>query len=154
MLKMLERIILKDIKINIIAESRLGNIEADPSQIEQVIMNLIINAKEAIPKGGHLDIKTKNVVIGKEYTKVNPYAKPGKYVLITISDTGCGMSGGVKNNIFEPFFTTKESGEGAGLGMITVYGIIKQNKGYIDIYSEPNKGSTFKIYIPLYLHKR
>jgi signal transduction histidine kinase len=146
--KMLKRIILKDIKINIVAESQLGNIMADPSQIERMIMNLIINAKEAMPKGGNLDIETKNVVIGKEYSKVHPYAKKGKYVLITISDTGCGMPEEVKDNIFEPFFTTKESGKGAGLGMTTVYGIIKQSNGFIDVFSQPNKGSTFKIYLP------
>ncbi len=120
-------------------------IEADPAQIEQVLMNLIVNAKDAMPNGGEIIIETKEIEFDKQYSDI----KPGKYVLITVSDTGEGIDKNILPKIFDPFFTTKEQGKGTGLGLATVYGIIKQHNGYIHVYSEKGKGTTFKIYLPV-----
>ncbi len=119
-------------------------VEADPAQIEQVLMNLIVNAKDAMPKGGEIIIETKEIEFDQQYSDI----KPGKYVLIMVSDTGEGIDKDVLSKIFDPFFTTKEQGKGTGLGLATVYGIIKQHNGYIHVYSEKGKGTTFKIYLP------
>lgn len=148
MQKMLERLIGEDIKILTNLSSALGRIKADPGQIEQVIVNLSVNARDAMPHGGTLTIETSNVYLDERFARQQFPAETGHFVLLAISDTGTGMSREIRERIFEPFFTTKEKGKGTGLGLSTIYGIVKQSGGHIWIDSEPGLGSTFKIYLP------
>ena len=146
--KLLPRLIGEDIELLIRADEKLGSIRADASQMEQVIMNLAVNARDAMPNGGKLVIETANAEIDHGFTSSHPLMKPGSYVQLVVSDNGTGMDAETQAHIFEPFFTTKEKGKGTGLGLATVYGIVKQSGGFIWVYSEVGKGSSFKIYLP------
>jgi two-component system cell cycle sensor histidine kinase/response regulator CckA len=145
---MLGRLIGDDIELKSVLRGDLGTIKADPSQLEQLLMNLAINARDAMPKGGKIAIETANVEIDETYARQHPSTKPGRYVMLTVSDTGSGMDLETQSHIFEPFFSTKGPGQGTGLGLSTVFGIVRQSGGTIAVYSELGNGTTFKIHFP------
>ena len=145
---LLRRLIGEDIQLITKLDPQLRPVKVDPGQVEQVIMNLAVNARDAMPTGGKLTIETANAAVDASAAKKVPEARPGAYALLTVADTGCGMDDEVQAHLFEPFFTTKELGKGTGLGLATVYGIVQQSGGHVTVASEPGKGSTFCIYLP------
>ncbi len=153
MLKMLLRLIGEDIEFAWVPGAGLWSVKIDPSQIDQILANLCVNARDAIVGVGKVTIETKNTAFDEDYCAVHPGFSCGEYVMLAVSDDGCGMGKEILDRLFEPFFTTKEVGKGTGLGLATVYGIVKQNEGFINVNSEPGKGTTFKIYLPRFVGK-
>jgi CheY-like chemotaxis protein len=145
---MLQRLIGEDIELIMAPAPDLGYVRADPGQIEQVIVNLSVNARDAMPQGGKLTFKTANIDLDERYAQMHPDVQPGRYVLLSVRDSGEGMSDEVKAHLFEPFFTTKAQGSGTGLGLATAYGIIDQSDGHIEVSSQVGEGTTFEVYLP------
>jgi two-component system cell cycle sensor histidine kinase/response regulator CckA len=148
-MRLLERVIPAHIRTDFVAGARLPKLRIDPHQLEQVLMNLALNARDAMPSGGRLSLETQEVLINGDYRRAHPWAKAGRYVLLTVTDTGTGMPPDVVERVFEPFFTTKPKGQGTGLGLAVTWGIVQQHAGMVHCYSEVGVGTTFKIYIPI-----
>jgi two-component system, cell cycle sensor histidine kinase and response regulator CckA len=146
---MLDRLLAERVEIVAALAAELGTVKVDPGQVNQVLVNLAVNARDAMPNGGRLTIETQNVVLDEEYAREHLGALPGRYAMLAVTDTGVGMDKETASRIFEPFYTTKAEGQGTGLGLSTVYGIVTQAQGYISVYSEPDRGTVFRIYLPL-----